>query len=194
MGWRCKDPEFTQTSTLSSAGICAIWPSHSRRSRRCSVQTGRRGDLRARPPAHRSRRTYGAWPKIPGIGPGSTRVIREVLETGGSPTVEHAIEQSDRRADIERRRQLRRHFLSCAESAACSRIPHSAVAPSGSTSATCKCIPNGAAAPRRCRTSRMPVVSVAINMDRVHGGQIESDSDGLPCGQGRSRRRRGLSG
>ena len=57
----------------------------------------------------------GAWPKIPGIGPGSTRVIREVLETGASPTVEHAIEQSDRRADIERRRQMRRHFLSRAE-------------------------------------------------------------------------------
>ena len=57
----------------------------------------------------------GVWPKIPGIGPGSTRVIREVLETGGSPTVEHAIEQSDRRADIERRRHLRRHFLSRAE-------------------------------------------------------------------------------
>ena len=38
-----------------------------------------------------------------------------MLETGGSPTVEQAIEQSDRRADIERRRQLRRHFLSRAE-------------------------------------------------------------------------------
>src|SRR4029077_8204034 len=46
---------------------------------------------------------------------GSTRIIREVLETGESPTVEHAIAQSDRRADIERRRQLRRHFLSRAE-------------------------------------------------------------------------------
>ena len=57
----------------------------------------------------------GAWPKIPGIGPGSTRVIREVLETGGSPTVEQAIEASGRRADIDRRRQLRRHFLSRAE-------------------------------------------------------------------------------
>jgi histidinol phosphatase-like PHP family hydrolase len=57
----------------------------------------------------------GAWPKIPGIGPGSTRVIREVLETGGSPTVEQAIDASDRRADIQRRRQLRRHFLSRAE-------------------------------------------------------------------------------
>src|SRR5215211_7282354 len=48
----------------------------------------------------------GALPRIPGIGPGSTRIIREILETGGSPTVEHAIGASDRRADIERRRQL----------------------------------------------------------------------------------------
>ena len=57
----------------------------------------------------------GALPRISGIGPGSTRIIREILETGESPTVEHAIERSDRRADIERRRQLRRHFLSRAE-------------------------------------------------------------------------------
>src|ERR1041384_1345267 len=48
----------------------------------------------------------GALPRIPGIGPGSTRVIREILETGGSPTVEHAIERSARRTDIDRRRQL----------------------------------------------------------------------------------------
>ncbi len=57
----------------------------------------------------------GALPRIPGIGPSSTRIIREILDTGGSPTVERAIEESDRRADIERRRQLRRHFLSRAE-------------------------------------------------------------------------------
>jgi len=57
----------------------------------------------------------GALPRIPGIGPGSTRVIREILETGGSPTVEQAIERSERRADIQRRRELRRHFLSRAE-------------------------------------------------------------------------------
>ena len=57
----------------------------------------------------------GGLPRIAGIGPGSTRVIREVLETGESPTVEAAIEQCDRREDIERRRQLRRHFLSRAE-------------------------------------------------------------------------------
>jgi len=57
----------------------------------------------------------GVWPKISGIGPGSARVIHEMLETGGSPTVEQAIESSGRRGDIDRRRQLRRHFLSRAE-------------------------------------------------------------------------------
>jgi histidinol phosphatase-like PHP family hydrolase len=57
----------------------------------------------------------GTLPRISGIGPGSTRVIQEILETGKSPTVERAIQGSDRRADIERRRQLRRHFLSRAE-------------------------------------------------------------------------------
>jgi histidinol phosphatase-like PHP family hydrolase len=57
----------------------------------------------------------GALPRIPGIGPATTRVIREILETGGSPTVEQAIEQSERRADIQRQRDLRRHFLSRAE-------------------------------------------------------------------------------
>ena len=57
----------------------------------------------------------GALPRIAGIGPGSTRVIREILETGTSAIVERAIEQSERRADIQRRRELRRHFLSRAE-------------------------------------------------------------------------------
>src|SRR3954465_13293194 len=57
----------------------------------------------------------GALPRISGIGPGSTRVIREILATGESTIVEQAIDASDRRADIDRRRQLRRHFLSRAE-------------------------------------------------------------------------------
>jgi histidinol phosphatase-like PHP family hydrolase len=57
----------------------------------------------------------GALPRIAGIGPGSTRVIREILETGTSAIVERAIEQSERRADIQRRRDLRRNFLSRAE-------------------------------------------------------------------------------
>ena len=54
----------------------------------------------------------GALPRIAGIGPASSRVIHEILDTGGSPTVERAVAASDRRADIERKRQLRQHFLS----------------------------------------------------------------------------------
>lgn len=57
----------------------------------------------------------GTLPRISGIGPGSTRVILEILATGESPTVEAAIAQSERRADVERRRRLRAHFLSRAE-------------------------------------------------------------------------------
>jgi len=57
-------------------------------------------------------RADGTLPRIPGIGPASTRIIHEVLETGESPTVERAIEESDRRAEIQGRRVLRRHFLS----------------------------------------------------------------------------------
>jgi histidinol phosphatase-like PHP family hydrolase len=56
-----------------------------------------------------------ALPRISGIGPGSARVIREVLDSGSSPTVERAIDVSGRRAEIERRRSLRRCFLSRAE-------------------------------------------------------------------------------
>lgn len=57
----------------------------------------------------------GALPRMSGIGPASTRVIHEVLDTGGSPTVERAIDASGKRADIDRRRLLRQHFLSRAE-------------------------------------------------------------------------------
>jgi putative hydrolase len=57
----------------------------------------------------------GSLPRIAGIGPASLRVILEVLERGDSPTVEHAIDVSGQRADIERRRMLRARFLSRAE-------------------------------------------------------------------------------
>ena len=53
--------------------------------------------------------------KIHGIGPASARVIREVLERASSPSVERAIDESGHREEIERRRGLRRHFLSRAE-------------------------------------------------------------------------------
>lgn len=57
-------------------------------------------------------RADGTLPRISGIGPASTRVIREILDTGASPTVEAAVDRDHRRADIERRRALRCHFLS----------------------------------------------------------------------------------
>jgi hypothetical protein len=57
----------------------------------------------------------GALPRITGIGPASARVIREILDSGVSPTVEQAIERRNEGADILRRRELRHHFLSRAE-------------------------------------------------------------------------------
>jgi putative hydrolase len=53
----------------------------------------------------------GTLRKIPNIGPSSTRVIMEVLQTGSSPTVEQAIANSTKRKDVDRSRGLRDHFL-----------------------------------------------------------------------------------
>src|SRR5256714_14166011 len=57
----------------------------------------------------------GTLRKIPNVGPASTRVILEVLQTGSSPIVERAIAESGQAKDIERRRDLRGHFLSRAQ-------------------------------------------------------------------------------
>ncbi|HKB10431.1 MAG TPA: PHP domain-containing protein [Vicinamibacterales bacterium] len=57
-------------------------------------------------------RPDGTLRKIPNIGPSSTRVILEVLTTGTSPTIERAIAESGQGTDIEKRRDLRGHFLS----------------------------------------------------------------------------------
>src|SRR6058998_3018140 len=54
----------------------------------------------------------GTLRKIPNIGPSSTRIILEVLKTGTSQTVEDAIQTGGHIKDIERRRDLRGHFLS----------------------------------------------------------------------------------
>jgi len=61
------------------------------------------------------RRSNGTLEKIPGIGPASSRVILEVLDTGTSPTVERTVELSGRAEEIHTRRALRTHFLSRAE-------------------------------------------------------------------------------
>jgi len=57
----------------------------------------------------------GELPRIAGVGPGSLRVIGEILERGESPTVERAVDLAGVRDDIERRRALRHHVLSRAE-------------------------------------------------------------------------------
>src|SRR3954451_18275124 len=57
----------------------------------------------------------GTLQKIPNIGPSSTRIILEVLQTGTSATIESAIAGSGQEKDVERRRGLRDHFLSRAQ-------------------------------------------------------------------------------
>jgi histidinol phosphatase-like PHP family hydrolase len=65
----------------------------------------------------------GTLQKIPNIGPSSTRIILEVLQSGTSPTIEAAIAASGQATDVERRRGLRSHFLSRAQVVAALRNP-----------------------------------------------------------------------
>jgi histidinol phosphatase-like PHP family hydrolase len=57
----------------------------------------------------------GSLRKIPNVGPKSARIALEVVRTGGSPTVERAVADSDKAAEIEAKRGLRGHFLSRAQ-------------------------------------------------------------------------------
>src|SRR4029453_17222468 len=54
----------------------------------------------------------GMLGRIPRIGPSATRVIPEVRRPGAPPVVEPAVDASGKRAEIDRRRGLRAHFLS----------------------------------------------------------------------------------
>ena len=54
----------------------------------------------------------GTLPRIPHIGPASSRIILEILEHGQSAIVERAAAESEARAEVERRRGLRSPFLS----------------------------------------------------------------------------------
>jgi putative hydrolase len=51
-------------------------------------------------------------PKIPYVGPSSERVILEYLDSGGSPTVDRAIDESAQAEVVAARRSLRRDFIS----------------------------------------------------------------------------------
>jgi histidinol phosphatase-like PHP family hydrolase len=57
----------------------------------------------------------GTLRRIPHVGPSSTRVILEVLETGSSKTVEEAVKSSTKKQDVEKSRGLRDGFLSRAQ-------------------------------------------------------------------------------
>lgn len=57
----------------------------------------------------------GTLEKVRHVGPASTRVVLEVLETGGSPTVEEAVAASPKGPEVARQRTLREGFLSRAQ-------------------------------------------------------------------------------
>jgi histidinol phosphatase-like PHP family hydrolase len=57
----------------------------------------------------------GTLRKIPNIGPKSTPVILEVLQTGKSETVERAVAESEQVEEIETKRSLRENFLTRAQ-------------------------------------------------------------------------------
>jgi histidinol phosphatase-like PHP family hydrolase len=65
----------------------------------------------------------GGLPKIPHIGPSSSRVIGEILAAGRSQIVEQAIAASGKTTDVERRRSLRTGFFSRAEARRILRQP-----------------------------------------------------------------------
>ena len=57
----------------------------------------------------------GTLRKIANVGPSSTRVVLEVLNTGRSDLVDAAIAASSQRSEIEKSRALRHHFLARAQ-------------------------------------------------------------------------------
>jgi histidinol phosphatase-like PHP family hydrolase len=65
----------------------------------------------------------GTLRKIGRVGPSSARIIYEVLATGGSPTVEQAIEASSRRVAVDKSRALRANFLTRSQVVAALREP-----------------------------------------------------------------------
>lgn len=66
-------------------------------------------------PIESLRNSDGTFQKITHVGPSSTRVIREVLESGRSATVDAAVAESKKAAEIEDRRKFQLGFLSRAQ-------------------------------------------------------------------------------
>jgi len=65
----------------------------------------------------------GTFRKIRNVGPSSARIIQEVLATGGSPTVEQAVEATSRRGAVDKSRALRTNFLTRSQVLATLREP-----------------------------------------------------------------------
>jgi histidinol phosphatase-like PHP family hydrolase len=66
-------------------------------------------------PIERHLKANGTLGKIPNVGPSSTRVVLEVLNTGRSDLVDAAVAASGRQSEIEQSRALRHHFLARAQ-------------------------------------------------------------------------------
>jgi putative hydrolase len=56
--------------------------------------------------------TSNTFRAIPGIGPTTDRIARELIHEGGSPFVERAIDAADKRESIDKLRGMRQDFLS----------------------------------------------------------------------------------
>jgi histidinol phosphatase-like PHP family hydrolase len=54
----------------------------------------------------------GTLRDVPFVGPASARIITELVETGGSPTVDAAVEKSAKKSRVTERRAFRENFLS----------------------------------------------------------------------------------
>ena len=57
----------------------------------------------------------GTLRKIPHVGPSSLRILNEFLQSGRSETVERAVGESGKAAEVDRSRELRGNFLSSAQ-------------------------------------------------------------------------------
>jgi len=105
-------------------------------------------------------------PKLPGIGPASTRVILEVVQTGASPTVERAVLLSDKADDIVRRRSLRTNALSRAEVLRVLNDPSFTGPDLTAIRAICRCIPSGAMVGPRSKRWPMDASAADISTRR----------------------------
>ena len=161
-----------------SAVFCATWLGADLAAARVRLQAGGSRDLRARSAAHPVAPVRPDAAEDSGIGPASTRVILEVLDTGTSPTVERAVALSERRAEIERRRALRSHFLSRAEVLRILNDTAFDGPGARTTGAICRCTRSGATALPRSRRSSRPAwseVRVRGRHRSLHGWRSQAE-------------------